>query len=128
MKKTLIASAVAAATLSSTAFAMDPANEMQSMMDAMPTLSGNIQLAYVNNEMDNGTSKIGSNETYDNGSTIRITHDHEISAGVTGFLKMEYDVDADDKEQCHQKGRENSGHKQGTNGLFRENSVDDQNN
>jgi len=104
MKKTLIASAVAAATLSSTAFAMDPANEMQSMMDAMPTLSGNIQLAYVNNEMDNGTSKIGSNETYDNGSTIRITHDHEISAGVTGFLKMEYDVDADDKGNTNAGG------------------------
>lgn len=96
MKKTLIASAVAAATLSTTALAMDPASDLAARLDSMPTVYGNIQLAYVNNEEDDGTNKVSSNETYDNGSTIGFKHDHMISDSLTGFFKAEFHFDADE--------------------------------
>ncbi|MFT6030744.1 MAG: hypothetical protein ACI8O8_002490, partial [Oleiphilaceae bacterium] len=38
MKKTLIASAIAAATLTSNAFAMDPATDLAEMLEGMPTI------------------------------------------------------------------------------------------
>lgn len=97
MKKTLIASAVAAATLSSTAFAMDPAADLAERLDSMPTFYGNIQLAWGNETADNGTTETSTNEFVDNGSTFGIKHDHEISDGLTGFLKAEWEFDADDK-------------------------------
>lgn len=87
MKKTLIASAVAAATLASTgAFA-----------DAhMPEFYGNIQLAWAGETTDNGTTEDSFNEFQDNGSTLGIKHSHEIADGLTGFLKAEYHFDADE--------------------------------
>lgn len=88
MKKTLIASAIAAATLSSTAFAMDPASELASKLDSMPTVYGNIQLYYKVQNVE------GVSQTYglaDGGSTIGFKHNHEIAPGLTGFYKAEFD-------------------------------------
>jgi predicted porin len=92
MKKTLIASAVAAATLTSaTAFAKE----------AMPQslgVYGNIQLAHFWNEEEApGGAKSGSHEFADGGSTLGFTHEHAISEGLTGFFKAEFEFDADDK-------------------------------
>ena len=111
MKKTLIASAIAAATFaSSSAFAMDPAAELAAKINSMPTVYGNIQLGYLHEDTDNkregvndlnGNSITGetlnnytANSVFDNGSTIGVKHSHEIAPGITGFLKMEFDVDA----------------------------------
>ncbi|MDG9669162.1 porin [Hahella sp. CR1] len=98
MKKTLIASAVAAATISSTTFAMDPASELAARLDSMPTVYGNIQLvqSYVN--VDNGSTESSNTDFADNGSTIGFKHKHEIMPGVEGFLKAEFDFNADDKK------------------------------
>ncbi len=94
MKKTLIASAVAAAALSTSAFAMDPASELASKLDSMPTVYGNIQLAWYHADVDPGGSE---SALIDNGSTIGFKHSHEISPGITAFLKAELEFDADDK-------------------------------
>lgn len=85
MKKTLIASAVAAATFSGAAMAQDV---------NLPTLYGNIQLAYVYSDVDNGGN---SQKLADNGSTIGVKHSHELMPGVEGFFKAELEFDADDK-------------------------------
>ncbi len=98
MKKTLIASAVAAATLSTTAFAMDPASDLAERLDSMPTIYGNIQLAHLSSETDNGTTETSTHEFIDNGSTLGFKHDHMISEDVTGFFKAEFHFDADDKD------------------------------
>ncbi|WP_336368420.1 porin [Marinobacter sp. C2H3] len=97
MKKTLIASAIAAATFSGAAFAQDAtlsASELAARMDSMPTVYGNIQLAFVHDNYDGGTS---DSELADNGSTIGVAHEHEIAPGVTGFFKAELEFDADQK-------------------------------
>lgn len=97
MKKTLIASAIAAATFSGAAFAQDvtlSASELAARMDSMPTVYGNIQLAFVHDNYDGGTS---DSELADNGSTIGVAHEHEIAPGVTGFFKAELEFDADQK-------------------------------
>ena len=96
MKKTLIASAVAAATLSSTAFAMDPASDLAERLDSMPEFYGNIQLAWGGETVDDGTTETSTNEFADNGSTLGLKHDHMITDGLTGFLKAEFHFDADD--------------------------------
>lgn len=91
MKKTLIASAIAAATLaSSAAFAADA---------KMPTLYGNIQLAYghTSEEASGGTEQT-TNDFFDNGSTLGVKHSHEIMPGVEGFLKAEFEFNADNKD------------------------------
>ncbi|MCH2158828.1 MAG: porin [Oleiphilaceae bacterium] len=92
MKKTLIASAVAAAALSSNAFAMDHAEKL----DLMPTIYGNIQL--VNNTNDDSIADDTTTTFDDNGSTLGFKHEHEIAAGITGFFKAELEFDADDKK------------------------------
>ncbi|ARU54833.1 outer membrane protein (porin) [Oleiphilus messinensis] len=94
MKKTLIASAVAAATLSSTAFAMDPASELAAKLDSMPTVYGNIQLVWAYENIDGGTS---NQQLADNGSTLGVKHEHEIAPGLTGFMKAELEFTADEK-------------------------------
>lgn len=86
MKKTLIASAIAAATISGTAMAQE---------SNLPTIYGNIQYALVHDNFDGGPSTV---DHYDNGSTLGILHDHEIAPGITGFFKLELeDIAADDK-------------------------------
>ncbi|MDS1310650.1 porin [Marinobacter xiaoshiensis] len=88
MKKTLIASAIAAATISGTALAQE---------SNLPTVYGNIQYALTYTNVDGGPSDIAHN---DNGSTIGFTHEHAINPGLTGFMKIELDgIDADDKSK-----------------------------
>lgn len=108
MKKTLIASAVAAATLSSTAFAMDPASDLAARLDSMPSVYGNIQLAWLNETTENGPNTENStNEMIDNGSTIGFKHSHAISDGVEGFFKAEFHFDADDNSNANANLGEN---------------------
>src|SRR5690554_215754 len=86
MKKTLIASAIAAATISGTALAQE---------SNLPTVYGNIQYALSHTNVEGGGSSL---DHYDNGSTLGVTHDHEIAPGITGFFKLELDgFNADDK-------------------------------
>lgn len=99
MKKTLIASAIAAATFSGAALAADDssmlsASELAAKMDSMPVVYGNIQLAVVHDNYDGGPSSL---DFADNGSTIGFKHDHEIAPGITGFFKAELEFDADQK-------------------------------
>lgn len=96
MKKTLIASAIAAATFSGSALAQMEmsASELAAKMDSMPQVYGNIQLAVAHRDVEDGESEIGH---YDNGSTIGVKHDHELAPGITGFFKAELEFDADDK-------------------------------
>lgn len=101
MKKTLIATAVAAATFSTGVLAQAGAESADSRadvlaqrIDSMPEVYGNIQLVVLHENVDNGSSQLGH---YDNGSTIGLTHDHEIAPGITGFFKAELEFDADDK-------------------------------
>ncbi|GAA3569079.1 porin [Marinobacter xestospongiae] len=85
MKKTLIASAIAAATFSASALAADN----------MPTVYGNIQYALAHDNFDGGPSTV---DHFDNGSTLGVKHSHEIAPGLEGFFKLELDgFDADDK-------------------------------
>lgn len=77
MKKTLIASAIAAATFSGSVLAQS-AN--------LPTLYGNIQFAVAHDNVDGGTSEVNH---FDNGTTIGILHDHEVSPGITGFFRLD---------------------------------------
>ncbi|WP_404368134.1 porin [Marinobacter sp.] len=107
MKKTLIASAIAAMAFSGSALAMDAATEraieaadaradvLAARMDSMPSVYGNIQYAITHDNFDNGPSSI---EHFDNGTTLGVLHDHEIANGVTGFFKLELEgINADDK-------------------------------
>jgi predicted porin len=97
MKKTLIASAIAAATLTSNAFAMDPATDLAEMLEGMPTIYGNIQLYHASNTTEVGSAETSTNELSNGGSTLGFTHDHMISDGLTGFMKAEFEFQADDK-------------------------------
>ncbi|MDO6825245.1 porin [Marinobacter sp. 1_MG-2023] len=86
MKKTLIASAIAAATISGTALAQE---------SNMPTVYGNIQYAVTYSDVEGGANGL---DHRDNGSTLGILHDHEIAPGITGFFKIELEgINADDK-------------------------------
>jgi len=92
MKKTLIASAIAA-TLASNAMAMDQATDLAQRLDSMPTIYGNIQLVHLSTDDDATTD----HEFQDNGSTIGFTHESAVSEGLTAFMKAEFEFDADDK-------------------------------
>lgn len=97
MKKTLIASAVAAATFSGSVLAMETASELAARMDSMPQVYGNIQYAIAHDSFDGGPSEISH---FDNGSTLGVKHEHAITSGLTGFLKLELEgLAADDKDQ-----------------------------
>lgn len=86
MKKTLIASAIAAATFSGAVAAQE---------SNLPTVYGNIQYAITHTNVDGGGSAV---DHFDNGTTLGVKHDHEIAPGITGFLKMELEgINADDK-------------------------------
>ena len=86
MKKTILASAIAAATFSGAALAQE-AN--------LPTIYGNIQYALSYENLDEGPYAV---DHFDNGSTLGVAHSHEIAPGITGFFKMELEgINADDK-------------------------------
>ncbi len=96
MKKTLIASAIAAAAISTSAVAEDMTKDLSARIDAMPTVYGNIQLAYGHTSVEpSGGTETTTNDFFDNGSTLGIKHEHEIAPGITGFLKAEFDFNAD---------------------------------
>ncbi|AHI29266.1 porin [Marinobacter similis] len=98
MKKTLIASAIAAATFSGAAFAADgnmSASELAAKMDSMPQVYGNIQYAVDYTDIDGSGSGL---DHFDNGTTLGVKHDHEIMPGLTGFLKLELEgINANNK-------------------------------
>ncbi|MBL1271825.1 MAG: porin [Oceanospirillales bacterium] len=101
MKKTLIATAIAAVAFSGTTMAQSAANsadsradELASRMDSMPQVYGNIQLAITHDNFDGGPSEV---EHTDNGSTIGVKHDHVLAPGIVGFFKAELEFDADNK-------------------------------
>ncbi|KPQ28003.1 MAG: Outer membrane protein (porin) [Marinobacter excellens HL-55] len=86
MKKTILASAIAAATFSGAVMAQE---------SNLPTVYGNIQYAIAHDNVDGGPSAI---EHFDNGSTLGVTHEHQIAPGITGFFKIELEgINADDK-------------------------------
>ncbi|MFO7530461.1 MAG: porin [Marinobacter sp.] len=86
MKKTLIASAIAAATFSGAVAAQE---------SNLPTVYGNIQYALTHTNVDGAGSTV---DHFDNGTTLGVKHDHEIAPGITGFLKLELEgINADDK-------------------------------
>lgn len=100
MKKTLLASAIAAATFSGSVFAQSEmsAAELAAKMDSMPSVYGNIQYAIAHESIDGGSSELSH---FDNGTTIGVKHDHMIAPGVTGFLKLELDgFGADEKDSA----------------------------
>ncbi|MFC4258383.1 porin [Marinobacter lacisalsi] len=85
MKKTLIASAIAAATFSGSVLAQE---------SNLPTVYGNIQYAGVYSDIKDGPNGL---EHRDNGSTLGFTHDHMITPDLEGFFKIEMDrLGADD--------------------------------
>lgn len=101
MKKTLIASAIAAATFSGSVFAQAEmsASELAAKMDSMPSVYGNIQYVLKHTNVDGGGSEV---EHADNGSTLGVKHDHEIAPGITGFFKLELEgINADDKSSSN---------------------------
>jgi predicted porin len=87
MKKTLIASAIAA-TLSVNAFADDHAAKT-----AMPTVYGSIELVHLSTDND----ALTTHEFQDNGSTIGISHEHAVSEGLTAFALIDMEFEADDE-------------------------------
>ncbi|MAM87196.1 MAG: porin [unclassified Hahellaceae] len=114
MKKTLLASAVTLATLTTGTFAADTTPQIDSAaalaqrLDSMPQVYGNIQLAWIYSDADKNISSNGTDIDFfegstvsgleDNGSTIGFTDDHEISPGLEAFMKIELDgFEADDK-------------------------------
>jgi len=90
MKKTILASAIAAATFSGAALAQE---------SNLPTVYGNIQYALAYSDVENEAgAKANGIDHFDNGTTLGIAHDHEIAPGITGFLKLELEgIGADDK-------------------------------
>lgn len=90
MKKTLIASAIAAAIASGSVQAQvtQTASDLAARMDSMPTVYGNIQYVLYHDNIDGGESAV---EHADNGSTLGVMHDHDFAPGLTGFFKIEVD-------------------------------------
>lgn len=98
MKKTLIASAIAAISFTGAASAAQgnlSASELAAKMDSMPQVYGNIQYVLKHTNVDGAGSAV---EHADNGSTLGVKHEHEIAPGITGFFKLELEgINADDK-------------------------------
>ncbi|HEV8078232.1 MAG TPA: porin [Marinobacter sp.] len=88
MKKTLIASAIAAISFSGVALAQD---------SNLPTVYGNIQYVLKSVNVDGAGSTV---EHADNGSTLGVNHEHQIAPGLTGFFKVELEgINADNKSK-----------------------------
>lgn len=85
MKKTLIASAIAAISFSGAVAAQ-----------SAPSVYGNIQYIVKSIDVDGAGSTI---EHADNGTTLGVKHEHKIAPGLTGFFKLELDgFGADEKD------------------------------
>jgi len=84
MKKTLIASAIAAISFSGAVAAQ-----------SAPSVYGNIQYIVKSIDVDGAGSTV---EHADNGTTLGVKHEHQIAPGLTGFFKLELDgFGADEK-------------------------------
>jgi len=95
MKKTLIASAIAAVTFSGSALATETASTLAARMDSMPQIYGNVQYVYTYSDSDvNG----GGGALDDNGTTIGFKHSQAITPGIEGFVKIELEVAAADEK------------------------------
>ena len=90
MKKTLIASAIAAATLSTGAFAMDNthADKILGMVEGMPKISGDIELFASYTDSDAPDNSDGIMDDVD--STIAISHETMISEETTAYAAIEF--------------------------------------
>lgn len=102
MKKTLIASAIAA-TLSAGASATDNASPgLAASSDTMLDIYGNINLVHVSESTNTGlpgAQDLNVNEMKDNLSTIGFRQSHQISEGVEGFFKAEFEYNGDNKNE-----------------------------
>src|SRR5690606_4972896 len=96
MKKTLIASAVALATLAS---ASAGAQELQ-----LPKVYGNVQLILKQVDVDSDARGSSSFDMGDTGSTIGFSHEHEIRPGLTAFAKAEFEFDASENKGDNDDG------------------------
>jgi len=95
MKKSIIASAIAATVISTSAYSMETASELAAMLESMPTVYGNVQLAWGHGD-EEGVG--GTDGLVDNGSTIGFKHSHQINDDLKAFVKIEFDgLAADDK-------------------------------
>lgn len=92
MKKTLIASAVAAATLS-TFSAMTLAAEA-----AMPEFYGSLELVHRSDDYDD--AQPNKHEFKDTGSTLGIKHSHELDSGTSVFMKAEFEYRGDSTDSA----------------------------
>lgn len=88
MKKTLIASAVAAATLS-TFSSMALAAEA-----VMPEFYGSLELVHRSDDYDD--AQPNEHEFKDTGSTLGIKHSHELDSGASVFMKAEFEYRGDE--------------------------------
>ena len=92
MKKTLIASAVALATLAS---ASAGAQELQA-----PKVYGNLQLILAHEDVESDNPEVDGHSLGmgDTGSTIGFSHEHEIQPGLKAFAKAEFEFLADEQK------------------------------
>jgi hypothetical protein len=88
MKKTLIASAVAAATFSSFTFAEG----------TMPTFYGSLELVHHSVDADDPTVA-NTHEFKDTGSTFGLKHSHELDSGTSVFMKAEFEYLGDESHE-----------------------------
>jgi len=93
MNKTLIASAITAATLSTGAFAMDNshADKILGMIDGMPKISGDIEIyaAAIDSDAVQNTDGLQGGS-----STIAVDHETAISEETTAYVHAEFDYDS----------------------------------
>lgn len=98
MKK-IASTLIAASAFATPTYAMDPATDVAELLDSMPTIYGNIQLVHVSDTMKNGTTETTENELGDNLSTIGFKHSHQISDGLEGFFKAEFEYNGDNSKE-----------------------------
>ncbi|MEQ6916056.1 porin [Halomonas aquatica] len=93
MKKTLLATAIAGALAASGAQAATVYNQDGTKLD----LYGNVQLTYASKEKAQGDGTVESEDSLvDNGSTLGVSGSHQISEGLSGYFKYEFEGDADE--------------------------------
>ncbi|MAM59967.1 MAG: porin [Maritimibacter sp.] len=96
MKKTLVASAVAASLVTTPTMAADPEqqgagdlfSQLSEQLEGMPEIYGNVQIIYTNadHESFEGSQSQLTDYAY---STLGVQHSHEIMPGVEAFGKLE---------------------------------------
>lgn len=92
MKKTAIASAIAAAMVAAPTVVMAATSkeysELNARLDAMPEIYGNVQMIYTNSDHEDfeGSGSQLTDYTY---STLGIRNSHEIMPGIIAFGKLE---------------------------------------